>query len=83
MIIHIRRFAVHDFYLYYLYYLLLLLFIFFFLTVLKRAKMTTIVQNQNGTWDGVYGVSVRVWVRVVTEVVMMVMVKVVCSVCKR
>lgn len=51
--------------------------------MLKRAKMTTIVQNQNGTWDGVYGVSVRVWVRVVTEVVMMVMVKVVCSVCKR
>jgi len=35
--------------------------------------MTTIVQNQNGTRDGVYGVSVRVWVRVVTEVVEVVM----------
>lgn len=49
--------------------------------------MISIVKNKKGTWNGVCGVSVTVWVRVVTEVVevvvMVVVVKVVCSVCKR
>lgn len=55
MIIHIRRFAVHDFYLYYLYYLLLLLFIFFFFNGVKTRE------NDNNRTKSKRDLGRRVW----------------------